>query len=186
MLLTTLLLSNTGRSIKSVHFFFNKIVQFIGTKKSMNIWRLSISVYITPNIGLTLTSIPTQCDLFTNPLCKPTATPFVLVTSHNRVSSQLQILNREPRVCKGFYGTTQYIQGYGVVLQEGVRIWSVQQRAELLPSGLSKGVAELLGQFLWRVYQRELFLQGTAPQLHLQLKLRNCFFTMREAHRNFN
>ena len=90
------------------------------------------------------------------------------------------ILKRKPRVCKRFYGIAQYIRGNGVVLQEGVRVGAVQQRAELLPSCLSKGVAELLGQFLWRIHHGELILQGTAPQLHLQLKLRICIFTVRE------
>lgn len=80
----------------------------------------------------------------------------------------------------------QYIHGYGVGLQEGVRVWIVQQRAQLLPSRLSKGAAQLLGQFLWRIHHRELFVQGTAPQLHLQLKLRNYIFTRRGQRDMFN
>lgn len=62
----------------------------------------------------------------------------------------------------------------GVVLQKGVRVWGVQQGAGLLPRAPAKRVAELLGQFLWRVDQRQVVLHGAAPQLHPQLKLGNC------------
>lgn len=62
----------------------------------------------------------------------------------------------------------------GVVLQKGVRVWSVQQRARLLPRAPAKRVAELLGQFLWRVDRRQVVLHGAAPQLHPQFKLGNC------------
>lgn len=68
----------------------------------------------------------------------------------------------------------------GVVLQKGVWLWSVQQGAELFPSAPSKRVAELLGQFLWRVDQRQVVLHGAAPQRHPQLKLGNCIFTAQQ------
>lgn len=75
-----------------------------------------------------------------------------------------------------------HIRWDGVVLQKGVWVWGVQQRAELFPSAPSKRVAELLGQFLWRVGQRQLVLHRTAPQLHPQLKLGKCVFTAAQQH----
>lgn len=71
----------------------------------------------------------------------------------------------------------------GVVLQKGVGVWSVQQGAELLPSAPPKRAAELLGQFLRRVDQRQVVLHGAAPQRHPQLKLRNCVFTAAQPSR---
>lgn len=134
-------------------------------------WKLNISLFTTPNIGLTLISIFTVWLLYSHTLCSSNK------PQSNCLPTAKKNLNREPRVCKRFYGITQYIQGYGVGLQEGVRVRRVQQRAELFPCCLSKGVAELLCQFLWRVNQHELFFQGAAPQLHPQLKLRLCVFT---------
>ena len=72
------------------------------------------------------------------------------------------------------------------MLQEGVRVRRLQQGAMLPPSSFSKGVTELLGKLLWRVRHRELFLQGTTPQLHLQLKLRNCFSTVERVKTRFS
>lgn len=75
-----------------------------------------------------------------------------------------------------------HVRWDGVVLQKGVWVRGVQQRAELSPSAPSKRAAELLGQFLWRVGQRQLVLHRTAPQLHPQLKLGQCVFTAAQQH----
>lgn len=79
---------------------------------------------------------------------------------------------------------TADIRWDGVVLQKGVGVRSVQQGAERFPSAPSKRVAELLGQFLWRVDQRQVVLHGAAPQRHPQLELWNCVFTAQSKQQN--
>lgn len=96
---------------------------------------------------------------FTHIPCEPAISPFVPLTSHNSVSfTHCKPQTETTELVKGVMGLTPHIQGYRVGLQKGVRVWRVQQRAYFFPSGLSKGVAELLGQFLWCVNQCELFL----------------------------
>lgn len=72
-------------------------------------------------------------------------------------------------------------------MQERVRVRTVLQRAAFFPGSLSQGVAQLLGQFLWRVGEDgAVVLHCAAPQRHLEFKLGHCLVAKEEQNSNYH